>query len=359
MSLVNARNTGYSGTASASEAEAGEPTTRWETSIESSENTPVIATDASLYFGDEHTVRALGRDGRDQWRYGTDGIVRGVAVAGDAVYAACELSKSNGDNGALVALDRKTGERRWRFATKHELLFEPSIVDGTAYLGTGGGTLMALDVGDGTERWSSSLGDGLGLVTTPAIAGGTGYVTKVAPYTSTEDPGVFAVDLATGGIRWRTETEHLSEIPTRVVDGRVSVSTVRSIRALSSTTGEIKWDVQNRTKQPIVSTQDEIFVASTYQTVECYDAETGSVVWDANLPGKPTGAPTLVGRSLLVPSSDGNLYAFNSNDGSVRWRFSVGRGREPSSSVTVVGSRLYLVVESDTQSVMLALNGSV
>jgi outer membrane protein assembly factor BamB len=71
-------------------------------------------------------------------------------VLGDAVVLA-------GTDGRVVALDRATGETRWTFTTGGEILGTPAVRGDLLILGSGDGSLYALD-GGGRLRWMQDLG---------------------------------------------------------------------------------------------------------------------------------------------------------------------------------------------------------
>ena len=97
------------------------------------------------------------------WFQATDDVVTATpAVVGDTLYT--------GDwSGVVYALDRETGEERWRFQTaEHRNVYAGQIVSSPAVADVGGErivligsgkTMYALDAADGTERWRHELGE--------------------------------------------------------------------------------------------------------------------------------------------------------------------------------------------------------
>lgn len=49
------------------------------------------------------------------------------------------------DDGNLYAVDARSGEERWRFATGDEVFSSPVIVDGVVYIGSADGSLYAVE----------------------------------------------------------------------------------------------------------------------------------------------------------------------------------------------------------------------
>lgn len=149
---------------------------------------------------------------RASWRVQTDGrYSSSPAVAGDTVYI-------GNNNGTLYALDVRTGRERWRYHVAVALMSNPLLWNGLVIVGEGNqqwvwgdayhkiivGTkdnaLFAVDAASGRLRWRLNLA-GTGMPT-GAIAGGTliqhngaGLLTLIDP----ESGGVrYTLDLRSG-----------------------------------------------------------------------------------------------------------------------------------------------------------------
>lgn len=179
------------------------------------------------------------------------GDVRWSTDVGELVYAGPAVADGyvvvgNGDDGRLIALDATTGEVTWTLQrTEDYFIGSPSIADGVVYTtttaadGSGGGSLLAVDLASGTLLWENGdPGDGQG--TTPAVYGdvvvagshGTGVVT--------------AYDRVDGSVTWQ-----------HPISGAVSASVLTSadgyvvfgsqldnrVIAVDAATGEEAWSV--------------------------------------------------------------------------------------------------------------------
>jgi putative pyrroloquinoline-quinone binding quinoprotein len=85
---------------------------------------------------------------------------------------------------------------RWTYTTGSYIDTRPAVAGGTVYAGSDDGTVYALDAATGRLRWTYTAGDS---VSDPAVAGGTVYVGSL-------DFKVYALDAATGGLRWAYTT---------------------------------------------------------------------------------------------------------------------------------------------------------
>jgi outer membrane protein assembly factor BamB len=84
---------------------------------------------------------------------------------------------------------------QWTYEADEAIDSSAAIVDGTVYFGTWAGTVVALDLESGEEKWTYSTGDmGIGE-SSPAVADGLVFIGDLG--------GVFhAIDVQTGEARW-------------------------------------------------------------------------------------------------------------------------------------------------------------
>jgi len=230
----------------------------------------VAVADGTVYVPTGTGIAALNRgDGTERWRagLGTESRVVRVGravppgspvVSDDTAYVAASLQAAiQRDSGALVALDREDGSRRWRFRPETPeapaaaepvpgagVFGLPALHDGTlyAYGATGDErvagsppeweypereALYAVDADDGSQRWRAELpgpapwivaaGDTVYAVTTEAVVGVAAEDgTEVTRY----DPAARA--------GWQQ--------PPAVVDGLLLVPTTRGLVALGPQT---------------------------------------------------------------------------------------------------------------------------
>jgi outer membrane protein assembly factor BamB len=101
---------------------------------------------------------------------------------------------------------------KWQKSFDEDSYF-PVYADGTVYIGTSGGKLLALDPDSGEERWSFAAGGGPIL----AVAVSDGLI-----YFGAGDIGFYAVEAGTGKPAWSFETDGSvwSSSPL-IMDGRI------------------------------------------------------------------------------------------------------------------------------------------
>lgn len=194
-------------------------------------------------------------DGSVQWRYGEDRDVRwGTVENGGVIYAADGEQLAAVDAGEelwtaavegqprrvagghvlvdgdqqVLAVDRTNGDVAWRHEVDGGDLIDPvGDVDGGT-LAAAWNEVVAVDVGDWSERWSRSLENGPATMVTVDGTDGSVYVVDDAHGLTKFDPD--------GERAWyRPLGSYVSDL---LVTGRVYVATTDTMYALDPATGE-------------------------------------------------------------------------------------------------------------------------
>ncbi len=166
-------------------------------------------------------------------------------------------------------------------------------------------------------------------VSSPVAAGGTVYI-GVADEENRGRAGVYALDAASGEIKWHAPTSSSVRNTLAVASGRVYGTTVqRDVFALDAKTGARKWTYSLGSPlelplcaSPVVA--DNVVYAGTARSFAALDAATGTPVWRAKPMGNDgdscLGSPALGGGMVF----DGftwtkGLYAMDAKTGAQRW----------------------------------------
>jgi polyvinyl alcohol dehydrogenase (cytochrome) len=151
------------------------------------------------------------------WEFDTKGGVSGTAViSGGRVYVAANpADPADPTKGGVIAIELATGKEIWRNQTtagSSSLALDGSVL----YLHDSGGTIRALDVGDGHELWSAptdSVGGVVGfsspVVTKDFVLVATSSAEELilaAGMPATFRGAVFAVNKSDGSQAWRKPT---------------------------------------------------------------------------------------------------------------------------------------------------------
>jgi len=307
-------------------------------------SSPVIQ-DKTLYFGgDDGSVYAVDAEtGRQIWKRATGGPVSSTpAVANGIVYVGSY-------DGKFYALDAHAGALKWKFATDGERRFEakglhgmqpknqtiadafdiflssPVIVQNTVYFGSGDGNLYALDAATGDLRWKFKTGDVVHA--SPAFANGVVFVGSWDSY-------FYAVDAKTGKEKWRF---HGGEDPLIhnqvgfqsspvVVDGVIYTGCRDAqLYALDAATGKEKWRFDNALSwvitSPAVVSGKVFFATSDSALYHVVDAATGKSVLKKEGKAYMFSSPAVVNDVVLIGVLNGTLEARDVNTGEVLWEF--------------------------------------
>jgi len=190
----------------------------WRTAVDSSADfSRSAADDRAFYTGTRsHRVYALDiSDGQvlwsvnigPTWQFG--GIVGGIAVKGDTVYAAANRPLApNGYVGTawIVALDRRSGQILWSYENGMgddlRSFVSAPVVAGRVVIASDlmGNAVVAIDRFTGREVWRVTGEHGyIGFVDSPVVIGDTVYA-------ASGDTHVYAIELQTGRVLWRSRT---------------------------------------------------------------------------------------------------------------------------------------------------------
>ncbi|MFL6228160.1 MAG: PQQ-binding-like beta-propeller repeat protein [Pyrinomonadaceae bacterium] len=294
------------------------------------------------------------QSGAERWKFDAHSPVLATpAVAGNLVFCGAR-------SGGLAALDAATGKLIWThkagadapLAWGHEsgdfYTSSPTVSGDKVLYGGGDGFLYALRRADGREAWKLKTG---GRVrSTPAVEGATVFVGSF-------DGCLYAVDLETGQLKWRYETEgaklNSSEFgydrrsiqsSPAVADGAVFFGARDGfLYAIEAATGALRWRFDHKISW--VNTSPAVVDGMVYagssdgRFVQSVDARTGREVWRAKTDSLIWSSPAVAGSMLYTGDWAGNLYGFDRASGREAWRYR-GQGRILTSPVVAEG-RVY------------------
>jgi outer membrane protein assembly factor BamB len=211
------------------------------------------------------------------------------------------------------------------------------VIDGsTIYAASQDGTIMAIDVSNGSVRWRTRLR----LTITGGVGAGNGLV-----MVGTEDAEVLVLNQSDGEIKWRTvvSSEVLSAPQT---NGNVVVAQTvdDKLVALDFETGQQRWIYESNlpvltlrgTSQPLFTAAGTVVAGFSNGTLVSVAAQDGVFRWEERVAipeGRydidrvidVDGDLLLDGNRILASSYQGNLMAFDVATGRIVW------GKEASS----------------------------
>ncbi len=269
----------------------------------------------------------------------------------------------------LYRLDPATGAatRRGSVADgERSPLVEPAVA-GRTLLVPAGNTLFATRLPDAKRLWTFR-GEGTALAPAVAAGGLALWTAQAEGGTAGRESGtLYAVDLATGRLRWSHPVRGVGAVGGAAVHGgRVFLGAPAT--ALDLATGRVLWTARVGDAPlgtPTLSPAGDVVYAGALSadgkrgSVVALAAADGRVRWRAEL-GKDETLMFLdriwtAGPLLVVPSLSGKVIALDAATGAERWRFAPEAPRL--GSVTVQDGRVYLALQNGQVVVLDAATG--
>jgi outer membrane protein assembly factor BamB len=273
------------------------------------------------------------------WRYQADGTVRSApAVTGASVFVGTS-------GGSLLALDRADGALRWRYDAGAPLPSSPAVSDGMVVIAGRDGAVHAVDAATGEGLWRTAPTETLALpwgregwdywVSSPNVANGSVLI-------GSPDGRLLSLDLRSGDQLWSYRLGARTRSSPAISDGRVFIGDDAGVvHAVSLARGrplwthetegagmessDFGWDRVSLQSSPAVA-GGVLYIGSRDGGVYALDAETGDRLWYAD-----HGSPWVVASAAVrndtvwTGSSDGLfVVAIDAATGEEIWRTDVG-----------------------------------
>jgi outer membrane protein assembly factor BamB len=308
--------------------------------------------DNVIYFGsDDGNVYAVdAATGHQIWKHATNGPVPATpAIANGTVYIGSY-------DGKFYALNAQTGAAKWKFATDGERRFEakglhglqprnqtiadpfdvflssPVVANGAVYFGSGDGNVYAVDAATGDMRWKFKTGDVVHA--SPAFADGVLFFGSWDSY-------FYAVDAATGKEKWRF---HAGEDPLihnqvgfqsspAVVNGTVYTGCRdANLYALDAATGKEKWRFYTELSwvitSPAVADGKVFFATADSSLYYVVDANSGKPLVRQQSKAFMFSSPSVANGVVFIGVLNGTLEARDAKTGEVLWDFQVEKSKQ-------------------------------
>lgn len=278
---------------------------------------PPAVADGSVFATTQSLVVAFDTmTGQTRWRADAGGeISRGPAIAADVVIVQTVSS--------LMAFDRATGARRWQTddATTTGILCV-SAQSGVVYAFASGRPYIrgvcALDARTGRMLWTART-DG-------AESGPLGIGEGAGTVAAVDNDILFALDPATGAIRWRTSIRGYMANP---FVGPTAVATIGAagvVEAFDIATGAPLWTFKANQADYATMHNDLVYVGGGHWyggysagRVQSIDLRTGRSRWAAGA----TGAPPVYANTTIFTADKRKVCALDAATGAQKWECDV------------------------------------
>jgi outer membrane protein assembly factor BamB len=255
------------------------------------------------------------------------------------------------DDGVLSAIDRKTGRLIWSKQLGALSASTPAIVGGTVYvtllarISDGeGGRVAALNASNGSIAWSRNL---------PSRSESSPMVANGKVMFGSEDGTVYALNATSGQTIWTYKAAGAVKASPTLVNGVLYFGDYAGdVQAISERTGRRIW-VAGSEGAPLGSgtfystaayAYGRIYLGNTDGRIYAYDAGTGELAWAVQTGAYVYASPSVadapgLGPTIYEGSYDGNFYAVNARTGKIEWTYPA--GGKISGSSTIVGKVVY------------------
>ncbi|NOZ87576.1 MAG: PQQ-binding-like beta-propeller repeat protein [Deltaproteobacteria bacterium] len=250
-------------------------------------------------------------------------------------------------SGNLVAVDLDSGERLWKYSANGEIMAQPIVNGDTLIFATNANTVYALNKRTGRWKWHYKKERNKEMsirgLSRPTIIG-------KQVVTGFSDGTLVSLDLADGSLLWSRDLSskqtHFIDINTTPVleDSMIFVSSFAGgLFCVKAKDGSIVWSDSTLTGiSGIVRIQGLLWAVSFENGIEAFKVRDGSRVFSYkpeiwSMPNKPIIADNL----LIVSTFEGPVFVFDAFCGKLIQTFATGYGF--ASSPEVGFSRVYVL----------------
>lgn len=269
--------------------------------------------------GGSRVVRLAVGNGNPVWRTDTGvKLSAGTGVGPDLVLA-------GGGKGELLALDRNSGEVRWKAMLSSEVTGQLLAGADTVIARTGDGRLHGQAAADGSRKW-------LYTRTLPALSlrgsGGMALANDVV-YAGFPGGKLVALDAANGAQLWEatvalprgaTELERVADVMGNpVVDARqvCAVAYQGRLACFDRRNGAPVWARDISSNSGVAMDARNLYLTDDKDAVIAYDKVGGRAGWRQDkLARRQVTAPLAFGAWVVVADAEGYVHVLSAEDGS-------------------------------------------
>ena len=263
------------------------------------------------------------------WRFDAGSpVTKNLVVVGDTVVAA-------GDDGTVHAIGLADGTERWQAGFGPDPIGSIAADGNLVFVADFGGFVHALDAESGRETWTTAQ---------PVEGPSTIAATGGRIYAGTATGSLLALDARTGERAWTTLISDLGGAVNApgFADGGLYASTARAgIVGVDAASGQIRWRLETTNEEmgTTVVADGTAFVGGLSNAgsgrLRAVDVTTGTLRWQLD---ELVQAPAIA-DGVAYATGDADLLAVDTATGEVRWRVALPEG---SGAPVVAGSVVYV-----------------
>lgn len=269
------------------------------------------------------------KTGEVRWRFATGGKIYSTPAVSKHKVVLASTDKN------IYCVDAASGKLLWKFATKKPNVASPLIEDGKVYIGGSDGHFRAIDLSSGHLIWDFPHVKGF-MVDKPLLYAGNVYFGCWAN-------DFYALNAATGKLvwKWNNGTGNRMYSPAAcwpvAANGRVFiVAPDRKMTAFNAATGEVLWrkaDTALKVRESMGLSADSLLVyTKTMQGEVCgfsTTADSMELTWhpDEQLGYEICPTPIVEKHNVVyIPTGSGLVVALDRTSGKTLWKHKVSNG---------------------------------
>ncbi len=228
--------------------------------------------------------------------------------------------------GVYAAQDQKSlpelhGHVVWQQNTGGSVFSAPVLANGTVYVGSTGGNVLALDAATGAIRWKHAIGQFFND-STPVVVGRVVFV-------AAESTWILALDAISGKQLWATDTHEVIKAAPTYAGDMLLVNASTTAFALDARTGVVRWRFHESgagwptTAAPAVQGNLVYIVQGTNPVIYALNLSNGHKVWSYTVGERLISTPLVTGQDVIAGTYDGHVIALDETTGLLQWSYDV------------------------------------
>ena len=292
----------------------------------------VIEDDVAIAVGSRTVYGIDVATGKEMWTLSRNGGPISIPAVGSRAGHRILVFVEEGAGGrtSLVGVDLDTRRERWRTPLEASSVADVTVEGPTAFVGDVEGSVYAVNLATGEIRWTADAGGR--IEGTVAVADGRVFVSVPDPAARTVT--VRAFEVAGGSSPWSAAQPVGSTAATipAADEGTVVVgSSDRVVRGLDDSSGATRWESVALspffTANGAALDEGSAYIADLSGGIYRLDAGDGARVWDHQLNDRVVrSSPVVSGSAVLIGLNDGRLVALDATDGDLVWESAPSEG---------------------------------
>ncbi|HPB82102.1 MAG TPA: PQQ-binding-like beta-propeller repeat protein [Spirochaetota bacterium] len=274
---------------------------------------------------------------RIKWNRSIGDVATSVVYGANVVYIATA-------NGEIAAVDREDSTNKWKTSLGQGITSGLGISADKLFMTTADEMLVAVSRKDGKKLWSQKITGSLINGIAPIVSGN--YI-----YAATSKGHVYSFNVNSRE-RWD------ENIPAAVLEAPVLTSRMLMVPAINgklyafdADDGSVEWTADVGTRFKAAYSGKKIYAVSFHGKMNAIDAEKGKSIWQRDLGEKFVVPPLLIGNRLYLGSTDGILMSIDAVTGKVLFRRDLGGAI--TNDITLSNNTLYVAARNRLVSVDL------